>query len=289
MTEDVIVENEIEDQTVETTETEVDEVETDSQDDALDNQEAEGEEVEETAEERLERIQQELEAKERKIARQTAANRKVQEILEQRNKELETIQSRLQALEKPQQAEPSIDDFDTYDEYVEALAKHKADTMLQEREKELLKQQQREAAQKAMMERESARIKQETEYVKINPNYKASKAEFEDFVKTIDVSPQVEQAIVDQAFAGNIAQVIDYFGSNGGERLGELEAISKMSPREAIIAIYEIQKGFKAPEKKETKPLTKPVTKIKATSKATKSPKNMSGKELLKTMGVSGY
>ena len=283
MTEDVTVENEIEDQTVETTETEVDEVETDSQeDDALDNQEAEGEEVEETAEERLERIQKELEAKERKIARQTAANRKVQEILEQRNRELETIQSRLQALEKPQQAEPKQDDFDTYAEYDEARIKYLADVMLKEREKELLTQQHIIAEQKLIAERGATLAKQEQEYVKVNPNYKHSREEVESFVNTFAVAPDVMKFIQDQLHEGNVAQVIDYFGSNGGERLGELEEIFNMSPRKAAIAIYEIQKGFKAPEKKETKPLTKPVTKIKATAKKTRAVDDLSQEEFRK-------
>jgi len=264
------VKAETQDLAVETTETEVEDNEVDSQGDAQVEAEAESEEVEETVEQRLERLEKEAEAKQRKIDRQTAANRKTQELLEQRNRELEAIQQKLEQNAKPESQEPNIDDFETYEEYTDALAKHKAEKLIAEREKENLLKQQREAAQKAMAERESIRAKQEAEYVKINPNYKASKAEFEDFVKTLDVDPAVERFIVDQAFDGNIAQVIDYFGSNGGERLSELEDIAKMSPRKAAIAIYEIQKGFKAPERKETKPLDKPVTKIKATAKTKK-------------------
>lgn len=271
------------DQVVETTEAET---EADSQTDAP---EVESEEVELTAEEKLERLQKDLEAKERKISRQTAAYNRAQETLQARARELEALQSQMAQFNQPESNEPNIDDFETHEEYDAARIKYLADQEISKREKELNQKRQNELIAQQMRERESIRAKQEAEYIALNPNYKNSKAEFEDFVSTMQVNPDIEKAIVEQAFAGNIPQVIDYFGSNGGERLAELERISKMTPREAIIAIYEIQKGFKSPEKKETKPLPKPVTKLKATSSTSRPVSKMSGKDLLKQMGVSGY
>jgi hypothetical protein len=279
--------SELEGVTAEPTETEVEAIEVDSQEDAPIEAEAESEEVVETIEQRLERLEKEAEAKQRKIDRQTAANRKTQELLELRSRELEAIQRK--QIATPESQYPKEDDFSTWEEFRQAEVNYLADQKIAMREAQILEWQQKEAAQKVLAERENLRTRQEAEYIKLNPRYKEAKAEFVDFVSTLSADAEVVKFIEDQAFEGNIAHIIDYFGSNGGERLSELEDIAKMSPRKAAIAIYEIQKGLKVPERKETKPLDKPVTKIKATSKTVKPASKMSGKELLKQMGISGY
>ena len=224
MSEDLTVENV--DETTENTpqdqgveHAEVVEQEADSQEDAPTEQEDEA--PVETVDERLSRLERENEAKQRKINRQTAANRQALEKLERQRREYEERLSKLdkQEVENTEPTKPKLEDFDSYEEfnnaqdkYAQELAEYRATEILNKREKELLTRRQQEEAQKAQAELEQKRLKQEQEYISINPNYKASKAEFEDFISTSNIDRSMESAIVHQAFKGNVAQLIDYFG-----------------------------------------------------------------------------
>ena len=287
MTEDVTVDavdtaTQSEGVTPETTDAQTEGSHADSQVDAQTETEVESKEVEETVDQKLERLTKANEAQQRRIDRQTAANRKVQESYAQKLREFEALQEKVKP--EPVDAEPSIDDFESYDEFIDAKAEYKAKAKMAELEAARTETQRQEKQRALMQERNTLRESQEAEYIAVNPNYKNSKAEFEGFVQSLDVSPEVEQYIVDQTFDGNIAQVIDYFGSNGGERLGELETISKLSPRKAAIEIYKIQQGMTAPQKKTVKPLSKPVSKIKTSVKGGKSVSNLDEAGLRKWM-----
>lgn len=295
MLEDVTVENvetttenETQDHNVETEveTTDAVEQEVNSQEDVPVEQEA----PEETVESRLERLERENEAKQRKINRQTAANRQALEKLEQQRREYEEKLSQLnvQEVENTAPAKPKLEDFDSYDDfnlaqdkYAEDLAEYRAKDILNKREKEFLEQKQKQEMQRYQFELEQKREKQEQDYIAINPNYKASKAEFQDFLSTANVNKEMEAAIVHQSFKGNVAQLIDYFGSNGGEKLSELEEIIKLNPIDAAIQIHEIQKSFTTPKSQKTKPAPKPIGKIKSKSRGKKSGSQMSGKELV--------
>lgn len=228
------------------------------------------------AEERTKNLEREAEAKQKKIDRQTAAYNELQRALE---KERMERQAKLDKVE--QKPEPKVDDFETYEEYVDALSDYKADLRLQQKEAEMFEKQQAEKQQQLLQERARIRQEQETEYLKSNPMYKAAKAEFESFASRADIPTEVGNAIVEVVYKGNIPQVIEYFGANNGERMDELIAITKMSPVEAGIEIYKVQQKLGAPKKEETKPLPKPV-KAAPASKSTKSLAKSDGKDILK-------
>lgn len=234
-----------------------------------DNEETEGNEeteVQETVEERAERLSHENKAMQKSIDRKTASFRQREKNYQQKLQELEANQTEI-AQQKPAE-EPKIEDFDTHAEYVDAVAEHKAKSMLKERQQKQLLDQQKAEATKIAQERENIREEQESEYILENPHYEASKEEFASFVEAGGISPQVEQAFVYQAFKGNVPEIIDYFGSNNGERMEELEAISKMHPIEAAVEVYKIQNGLsKTPKVKEDKkPAAKPLKKVKGSA-----------------------
>lgn len=229
------------------------------------------------AEERAQKLEREAEAKQKKIDRQTAAYNELQRALE---KERLERQAKVEQVED--NPEPKIDDFETYPEYVEALSNHKAELLIKQKEAEMFERQQAEKQQQLIAERASIAQEQEAEYLKSNPMYKASKAEFESFTKTAQFAPELENAIVSQVFKGNVPQIIDYFGANNGENMDELIAMSKMTPVEAGIEIYKIQQKLVTPKKEETKPLPKP---IKA-KPAVKKVKKLSDGDVLKNLGL---
>lgn len=268
------------DVTVETPEVETQEVEVQETETAVDTEaESEAETVELTVEEKLENLQREAEGKQKKIDRQTAAYRKLQENYEKERQEREVLAQKITA-QTPTQ-EPVIDDFDTHDEYVNALVDYRAKTKLAEQQKEFQAQQENMQQQKIAQERQALRQSQEVEYLAANPMYKASSNEVNAYIQTLESPAATQEAIISQLYEGNVPQVIDYFGSNNGENLDELGNIARMTPPQAAVAMYKIQQKLIAPTKKETKTQPKPVKVKGSTSTGSKPLSQRTAKDVL--------
>lgn len=227
-------------------------------------------EPEKTVEDRLADLERDISSKQKKIDRGTAAYSALNKKHEETLRELQDLQSKVQA-EEPLK-EPVIDDFETMEEYQKArdefIEKRTEQSTLQKYQENQLQQQQNEL----VTQRTVARQKQEAEFVVANPDYPIAKQEFDAFVQSANVSPAVANAIADQAFDGDVAQLIYHFAGNNGENMDKLQEITAMSPIKAGIEIYKIQQTLKAPEKPETKPLPKPVEKPKGGGKPRKDP-----------------
>lgn len=223
-----------------------------------------------------------IEAMQKKIDRQTAAYNAAQRAIQERDARLNEIMKS----NAPEEKEPVVDDYETYDEYTNALADFKAKKILKEQEQKALVEKRTEEYNKLLAERASYVSGQEIEYIKENPRYEASKKEFDNFVKSAGIPQEVENAIVEAAFLGNVPQVIDYFGANNGEKLDEFEKISKLNPIQAAIEIYKIQQKLSSkPAAKKVEPLPRPVNAPKGGKSANKSLDDMSYEELKKRMG----
>lgn len=260
------------------------------------NEEVADEPVEESPEEKLKRLE-ELEERSQATQKKLAAQRKHIASLQKAKQEAdaklnEYIQAR-QAEENVEPQKPVVDDFDTFedyqkaqDKYVDDLAEYRAkETVKTERQKQL-EEEAKAAQMKAAAERSKDYEAQKAEYVQINPEYALAEEEFNTYIQDAmqTTNPYVQDAIVNQAYReGNVPALIDYFGGNNGERLEELDAISKMTPPEAAVEIFKIQQSLKKiPEiKKETK-LPKPAARVKPTGSGNKPLSKQSGKDVLK-------
>ena len=257
------------------------ETETNATEDNTSQEQETEQEVQETAEAKAERLERAQKAMQEKIDRQTAAYNQVQRALQQRTQEYEQRLASYQS--KTQEKEPVIEDFDTLADFQEARDKYVSQKAKSEYEQELTQQQMRIAQAKLIQERESMRVKQEAEYLEINPRYEDSKKEVGTFLQMSNASPEVASAVEAQAFKGNIPALIDYFGANNGEKLGELQAIIQMSPIEAAVEIYKVQQKIGAPKKSEEKQQPKPSKPLAGKSTGgRKSLSEMSGEEILK-------
>lgn len=241
----------------------------------------ENEEVEETIEAKAERLQKSRDAMQAKIDRQTAAFSAQQKKMQEQAKQIAEFQAKLAGQEPAK--EPVIDDYDTAEEFWEAKAQHKAEQLMADKQKEFAEMQKQQAQQALMNERLAMRQSQEAEYLQINPSYNSSVKEVDTFIQTLDVKPEVAEAFLTQMYKGNVPQVIDYFGANSGENLGELQTISQMTPVEAAVEVYKLQEKLKAPKKKETKAAPKPVSSPKGGGKAKKDLKDG---DVLKNLGL---
>lgn len=243
----------------------------------------EANEVQETPEQRLERLEKEVADKQKAIDRRTAALSTLQKKFEEERQQREQLMQRIEQAEPKK--EPDIDDFDTHEEYVDAVANFRAEQKVAEQQKQMLKQQEEMQKAQIMQERQSVRAEQEAEYMKENPLYRASVSEVDSYLRMLEVRNDVQDAVIDQIYSGNVPAVIDYFGSNNGEHLDELGKISKMPAHKAAVEIYKIQQkleaGLATSKTDPEKPDVKPVKVERGNTKSRKSLDKQSPKEIL--------
>lgn len=283
-TQEVALEAETKDVKVETPEAEVKETEDNtSPDTESDEGTTEGEEPAETAEEKLERLEREAAGKQKAIDRKTAAYHALQKKYDEQRQEQERLAKLIE--QQTPGKEPVIDDYETHEEYVNALVEHRAKAEVHKEREKLMAQQAQMQQEQIMQERLKLRQSQEVEYLSKNPMYQTAANEVDLYIKGItDVSPATQEAVIAQMYDGNVPAVIDYFGANDGENLEELGAIARMTPPEAAVAIYKIQQKLSAVpvvNKKETAPKPKPVKVAKGSSNASKPLAKRSGSEVL--------
>ena len=253
-------------------------------------EESEGEETETTAAEteeqevdyksKAEENERIAQARRDKINKQRAA-------LSQQNEQIRELREQVNALQRQEVAEePSIDDFETHDEYVNALADHRAKIKVQEELKEAKAAEAQELEQKRMAEEAAIFAKQEQEYRISNPQYDEAKTELQEYMNLNPADNRVLDAVYEQASKdGMLPEMIAYFGGNDGANLAEFGKISSLTPIEAAVEIYKIQQRLKVKEApKEEKPLPKPIKSVKGTAKGKKDLKDMSPRELVDSL-----
>ena len=278
---DEAVQNEPQIQDESQNEPETEAEETDEQSPEAEGEEGEGQEPEVTLEEENAKLKKDIERKQKAIDRKTAAYHDMQRAYDKRKQELQALQEQVQAQEPVE--EPKIDNYETHEEYVEALAEFRADQKVKQKQQDFIEQQSKMAEVQKNQSRLQKRANEEAEYIKDNPHYQQSADEVDAFLKTFEIRDDVGNAVLDIIYNGNVPQVIDYFGSNNGENLHKLKDISQLTPVEAAVEIYKIQQSLKAPAPKEIKPPPKPVNKPKGGGKPSK---DLASGDVLKNLGL---
>ena len=234
----------------------------------------------EAPEDKLSRLERELEEKTTKISRQQAA-------LAKHNRDGRELRARLSELEKLKAAapkQPTLDDFETTDEYINARAEFIAEQKLIQKEQQLIENQKRNLEAQTTQERDAAFRQAEHTFAANNPTYVQSKAEVADFVQVLQPNPHVVQAIYEQADTeNNLPQIINYFGENNGAKLSELEKILQLSPIRAAVEISRIQEKLGGAQPKKAT-LPKPIKPVVGSAKSTKPLDKMSYEELKKAV-----
>jgi hypothetical protein len=242
-------------------------------------QEAPQEEVsnepEETVEQQLERVRRERDSFKKKVSRQKAALKAANERQLQQPK-----------AEAPKEtAEPKPEDYETQEDFVNAIVEYRTEKateakIQEQQQQDLMIKQQTEA-----QERLALRNQQEAEFRELNPNYDDAAQEVNGFLelKGQTVPVMTQNAILEAVYDNNVAELINYFGENEGERLDELEALTHMSPVKIGREIERISQSLKSTKKETTKkPLPKPPTRVEGKSKGSKPINERSGKDILK-------
>lgn len=237
-------------------------------------------EVVETPEEKVARLEKELEEKSTKISRQQAA-------LAKQNRDGRELRARVAELEKLKATatkQPTIDDFETTEEFVNARAEYLAEQKLIQKEQQLIENQKKQIETQTAAERDAAFQQAEYKFAAQTPSYAQSKAEVADLVQTLQPNPQVIMAIYEQADTeNNLPQIVNYFGENNGAKLGELEHILNLSPIRAAVEIAKIQEKLKGAQPK-ANVLPKPIKPVSGGARSTKPLDKMSYEDLKKAI-----
>lgn len=213
------------------------------------------------------------EATQKRFDRKTAANRQLQEELDSANKRLAEFEK---SSRNPEDNAPKEEDFDSWDEYQDAVIQHRAETLLQQKEQERLQAEQQ-AKQVQMYE---AQQKQYNERVEA---FKATKPDFHDKETVVEeivadamrngVTPAIEMLTQAVLQSENSARIVYELGENPEV----LENMLNMTPYEAVRELVKLES--KPVDIVKEKTLPKPIKNNSGTTKTNKSIKNMSSDE----------
>jgi len=261
---------EVETETVETEEVETEEVE--EQGEETETEETEEVEVDYKVE--SEKLQKTQERDQKKINNQRKA-------LSEQNKQIQAFNAQLAELKKQNvEKEPTVDDFETFEEYDAARVEYITKQATQEASATVVKQQREQAILQRQTAQKQEFDKAEVLYRAKNPEYDTAKESLLAHAQIFPLPQPVISAMEEQARdEGMLPDVLAYYGSN----LDEFDALQDKSPMQAAIEVYKVSQRLKV-EKPKTKPLPKPIKSIKGTAGTKKALGKMSYEELKKTI-----
>lgn len=274
---------------------EVEEKENTVEEEAAEADSGEEEQTEEVAEdaepEELPEVKAIKEGMQKRIDRQTAAYRDLQEKYAELERKISS-----QAEQPKQTAEivkPNIDDYDTMADYEEAVEKY-----TQENAERLAKQKldnmQREMQEQQRMQEEARNMEVFNQRV---DTFKQTAPDFDEkagfFMENADYlakhgggNPATLDAVGKYLQQSENGPQLVYELANNPDKM---EAIAKMNPFAALETIFKMRYTTAkrpAPASPDKKPLPKPVKGLQGSGKVSKSLDEMSGAEILKTLGV---
>lgn len=222
----------------------------------------------------LRKLQNALARRERRIGQLTAQKYQYQ-------RELETFRQQTTGNQQPQKASPSgrptMDSFETHEEYVEAIAEYKARQLLSENAKKEVEQKASIQKQEWLEEREAVAAEVATKAAETFSDYNHVLLENQ---RLLDALPEEIQEAFLEAENGPMA-----FYALAKE--GKLESLYDMTPRQAAMEIARAE--IRAQSLTKAKPVTKapaPISSVKGSGISQKSVDDMSGKELLSHYGI---
>ena len=197
--------------------------------------------------EKFEKTQQ---ATQKRIDRQTAANRQLQEQLNELTQRLEKSGSG----HAEESNAPKQEDFDSYDDYIEAVTDYKAEQKAAAKERELLEAQ-KAAKQQEIYEAKQKQYESRVEAVKAEkPDYHEKEVVVEEIVDfamkkdgVTDTIRMLTNAVLESE---NGARLVYELGNNPDK----LEDMLAMNPYEAVRELVMLENLPKAVEKPKTPP-----------------------------------
>lgn len=242
--------------------------ETDSQDESK---------TDDKPEKPLSKAEQKAYALQKRIDRQTAANRAAQE-------KIEALQSQLREFETKQSKvddAPKEEDYETFEEYQEAIVDYKANKRLQER-LQAEKQQQLQAEMQKQQQQQVLKLqKQEEAFRSQHADYDEVKKQadlfYRDTINRLGENHPTLQRLIGDVLESDFMPELFYEIGNNPEFLDDLVSLS---PTQASFKLFEFKQSLGGESPEQTN-LPTPIKSTKASGQSSKPLSKTSGKEIL--------
>lgn len=278
MTDNSLQEAEVETEAIEEPSQPTEDVKKEVEQDEAEQVEAESEQTEEPKKDELipvSKLEHEKSSMQRRIDRQTAANREL-------NEKVQALQEQLSKI-KPVESEsdePKEEDYESFEEFDQARVEHKAEKLAAEKERAFKQKQLAEQQHKLMQakreEFESRKSQFRTEvsdYDEREQSFNEIAAYYQQKLGDNETLKAVGQYILESDVS---PQIIYQLGSDPDV----VDEIVGLSPIKAVRKLFELENAFSA-KKPEKKQPPKPIESLKGKSKGTKTLANMSPEEAL--------
>jgi hypothetical protein len=216
-------------------------------------------------------------AMQKRIDRQTAAKHAQAEQIAKLQAEVQQL-----AQYKPKEEQsPQESDFETWEDYQEAVVEHKAEQKLKQRMEEQKQQQLQQAQAKQAKLQQDAFIKKVETFRSENPDYDEKEKIAEDALKDVQFRYGSNNAtlkrIQDDTLDSDMTAEIIYEIGNNPDLLDDL---MELSPAQAARKLYSIEQSLQSNPVDED-PLPKPIKSTKGAGKAVKPLHQRDGKDVL--------
>lgn len=214
-----------------------------------------------------------------KISRLEGAVRKKDAIYHQTTQRLAELEKQLQELTKPKSTEPKEEDFETYGDYLKAVAKHRPEGKPEQVDPKKIQEQAFQQAQQQLyyQQRESAVVEQTQKAMQEIPGFEQMFQEHSDILDSFP--PAIEMAFLE---ADNAPLAFYALAKEG-----KLEHIAQMTPTRAAYEIAAAQiRGEQMLKGPKVSSAPQPIKGSKGTSGGSKPLTEMSTDELLKWAGT---
>lgn len=197
-----------------------------------------------------------------------------------KEEELRKYQSELDQYKPKEDLPPSEDNFDTYEEWQDAVIEFKANQKLKQIESETRQRQMQQKQQEAIEAGRKRFEAMESEFKQSNPEYDLNAKKF------MDISQEVVATKGNNPTVQAIGQVLTEIDAAPAliNHLGQNEELvfelANKTPVQAAFELFKISQSL-TETKQINKTLPEPVKPVSATGKTTKSLKELSGAELL--------
>lgn len=225
--------------------------------------------------------EQQPEAEQEAEQKKRGAQKRFDELTRQRHEAQREAQEwkrralELEASKSQQQLqEPDIGDFESVDDYRQAVVEYAKANALETAKREISQRQQYEQIASKQAKVDVA----EAEYMKSNPTYAQNAANVTQLMAG-NLAPQVAEAFLD--LGADAPAVIDELGAD----LDQLMDFANATPYQQLMKLGELRMQAKSKPKTQRKPLPTPVTPVGANGGA-RNPTNLSDSEFLKTRGL---
>ncbi len=227
---------------------------------------------------RVEQLEKELEGERKRIPVLTKARREAERLAESRDQKIKELEEELKKAKAavPPKDKPKLTDFDSEEEFMEALADWKVEQKLREKEEKTEKET-REVTEKQAVDEE---------YDALDARMEKGRGKYEDFNKVVlDENLRLSESMVEAIlFSDNAEDILYYLGKHPEESakiadLPPMKAASELGKIEAKLTEKSAEPSPPEPPKKKVTQAPEPITPVKTTGAIEKDPARMTQRE----------